>query len=517
MVWEHLSGGTNMFAVFDHVRKPGLGRAVSEKQVLKLVQDGHLLEEIDLENLSLQVRLDEEKSRSQQIQDSDRYVVLVIKRPAAALRYQLSTGEVRRIQMNFRPESGYDTAVNVFRAIGVPISDKNISPPASQGSLTRPVSQWSGQQGHVQMIPGTSLGSNHPRQYLSSDLGAIPSFDRVSNGSASSSQHIMSDQFNSGHSPTRALPGSMGLLPGLNVDERATTSYAQAFPSSITRSKSPERPATAPLTLTQLMPPRRELPFAKQPAAQGISSETVVEETPQKADKKPASRAKAKQTKQPSRPSSSRSKPTSASSKQDSGTEQSMIVRLKTGPTSDLKTTDPTFNLPIMPTTSAAKNTTTNPVLAEVTPNRPNTRSRNTASPFRTDPLQAPSRTNTETILPTNKENIVPINTTESSSANTKSIPQTTSKDITPEEYMTRLDHWVRKYQDLPAPTPKPKPAIAIPASTDKDDLAAFAAQPEKERLAAIDEMICEYLEDPNFATLCEDVEKSWKRIGLGF
>lgn len=51
-------------------------------------------EEIDLENLSFQVRLDEEKYRSQQIQDSDRYVVLVIKRPAAALRYQLSTGEV---------------------------------------------------------------------------------------------------------------------------------------------------------------------------------------------------------------------------------------------------------------------------------------------------------------------------------------------------------------------------------------------------------------------------------------
>lgn len=43
MVWEHLSGGTEMFAVFDHVRQPGLGRGVSEKQVLKLVRDGHLL------------------------------------------------------------------------------------------------------------------------------------------------------------------------------------------------------------------------------------------------------------------------------------------------------------------------------------------------------------------------------------------------------------------------------------------------------------------------------------------
>lgn len=43
MVWEHLSGGSDMYAVFDHVRKPGLGQAVSEKQVLRLVRDGHLL------------------------------------------------------------------------------------------------------------------------------------------------------------------------------------------------------------------------------------------------------------------------------------------------------------------------------------------------------------------------------------------------------------------------------------------------------------------------------------------
>lgn len=42
MLWEHLSGGIEMFAVFDHVRKPGLG-TVSEKQVLKLVRHGDLL------------------------------------------------------------------------------------------------------------------------------------------------------------------------------------------------------------------------------------------------------------------------------------------------------------------------------------------------------------------------------------------------------------------------------------------------------------------------------------------
>lgn len=80
---------------------------------------------------------------------------------------------------------------------------------------------------------------------------------------------------------------------------------------------------------------------------------------------------------------------------------------------------------------------------------------------------------------------------------------------------MQRLDHWVRKYHDqIPAPAPKP---VAIPATTNQESLAAYAAQPESERLAALDEMICDCLEDENFVKLCEDVEKSWKRVGLGF
>lgn len=52
-----------------------------------------LQEEIDLESIVYQVRLDEERFRSQQIEDSDRFVVLVIKHPSVALRYQLVSGE----------------------------------------------------------------------------------------------------------------------------------------------------------------------------------------------------------------------------------------------------------------------------------------------------------------------------------------------------------------------------------------------------------------------------------------
>lgn len=74
---------------------------------------------------------------------------------------------------------------------------------------------------------------------------------------------------------------------------------------------------------------------------------------------------------------------------------------------------------------------------------------------------------------------------------------------------MTRLDAWVREYQDLPAPKPRDLVAANI------NNLAAYAVQPREERMAIIDDMICECLGDENFIKLLEDVDQSWRRIGL--
>ena len=81
-------------------------------------------------------------------------------------------------------------------------------------------------------------------------------------------------------------------------------------------------------------------------------------------------------------------------------------------------------------------------------------------------------------------------------------------EDVAPEEIMDRIDHWVRKYQDLPVPT---RPETAA------ENLAAYAGQDDETRLQVIDDMIVECLGDESFAKLVEDVDRSWKRIGLGF
>lgn len=84
---------------------------------------------------------------------------------------------------------------------------------------------------------------------------------------------------------------------------------------------------------------------------------------------------------------------------------------------------------------------------------------------------------------------------------------------VEPAEFMSRLDAWVREYhQTLPCPKP-PQPTT----QTASDTLALYATQSKEDRMAAIDEMICECLADASFGKLVEDVEDSWKRIGLGF
>ena len=81
------------------------------------------------------------------------------------------------------------------------------------------------------------------------------------------------------------------------------------------------------------------------------------------------------------------------------------------------------------------------------------------------------------------------------------------AEEISAEEFMSKLDKFIRDYQHLPAPEPRPTAA---------DDLAAYAAQPDEVRQAIIKDKILDLLGDENFIKLAEDMSKEWRRIGLG-
>ena len=99
-----------MFAVFDQVMKRNPDGVVGERALLKCVRGGELIvcnqsslssladggfqEQIDLDVLQHQVCTDEARAGSQQLRDEDRIVIVLLKTPCLALRYQLPDGQV---------------------------------------------------------------------------------------------------------------------------------------------------------------------------------------------------------------------------------------------------------------------------------------------------------------------------------------------------------------------------------------------------------------------------------------
>ena len=283
------------------------------------------------------------------------------------------------------------------------------------------------------------------------------------------------------HNPERSH-----LPPNPDLVTRAVTSdgFIMRPPSSAPEVQL-QRPVTAPISLSQMLPPKRELPFPakkeevkalpKEPDQQLLSSSLDPlqrKTTPPKTVKKRKSRAKT-------------TIPKSAIS--------SSLGKGKA------KAADP-ISQPSPPGNSGAP--------SQPEPNHILAASENLVPTSDTLMLSGPP------LRGINEQSTEPGKAPEKTSkkvADKKKILRQTPRifeDTAPDEIMDRLDQWVRKHQDLTVP--KQPQTVA-------ENLAAYAAQPEKTRLAVIDDMIVECLGDDNFIKLVEDVDKSWKRIGLGF
>lgn len=477
--------------------------------------------------------------RSQQLQDADLYVIIIIKKPLVAIRYRLSDGQVRstlppvctlklilqtrRLQLNFRPESGYDVAVKALKALGLPIRDKNNPPeplapePNASGYLPpsslrlSPVHTPSQSQEQVTHV---NYHHNYGSQCVRSSLDVISLLIIIRHSQATHGQPASSfaaqdptvigsavalnrPAANLDPIPFVHHPPRPSLFPSPDFVTRATTSdgFIMRPPSSAPEVQF-QRPMTAPLSLSQMLPPKRELPFptkkekpkapTKEPHEQPLSSSLDPlqrKTTPPKAIKQRKSRAKTTKPK----PSVSSSAP-KATAKITEPEMQSSLPGLAVAP--------PQAESSYRPPASEAKFP-------------------------RSDPRVEARIPSSDTFVPsspphhfTNKPSMVPEKAPRKApkkAAKKKTIDEQPPKifeDAAPDEIMDRLDHWVRKYQGLSVPKLPQTPA---------ENLAVYAAQPEETRLAVIDDLIVECLGDENFIKLVEDVDKSWKRIGLGF
>lgn len=293
---------------------------------------------------------------------------------------------------------------------------------------------------------------------------------------------------------------------------RATTPREnETRPTSSAPEPYRDRSSTAPLSLSQMLPPKRVLPFATKstkpttpttPPAPTPNTETAIPSlayelttantSPAKKIKistKPVARTEALATDTRERVAENEQQQQEpAIGPNEGATDISSVAQTLSEASEPASTTVP----PKAKTTSKARaKATPKPRKSAVPKSR--TKSAAMGSPTRSSSLKQS----------------LPASAREEGS---QKVPSRNlfGDEIAPAEFMTRLDAWVREFQDLPAP--KPREIIA----GDINNLAAYAVQPREERMAIIDNMICECLGDENFVRLLEDVDQSWRRIGLG-
>lgn len=291
---------------------------------------------------------------------------------------------------------------------------------------------------------------------------------------------------------TSGMLYSANLVPPHQIAQ--WDSYDTGPPSSAPETYS-ERSELPVISLSQMLPPKRALPFPTKNIKATSSDSDVATATPSQASPADSTTIVTSTTKRKSRVTVPRVKK-AAATKRVRGrktTEKSTVAqaaRLNETPISS-----ETICVPATPEAAPPSRK----IVSPISPSSPRRPADNDSGPTSTEPAKPAER------LPTVPDHHQPFADCDS---------------VEPADFMSRLDTWVRKYhQSLPTPRPPAQPAVASsssPLATANDTLALFAAQSKEERTAAIDEMICEYLGDPSFAKLVQDVEDSWKRIGLG-
>lgn len=291
------------------------------------------------------------------------------------------------------------------------------------------------------------------------------------------------------HPSAPVIPAALntGPLPFPDFIPRATTSCG-----SETRlaSSAPEicsvRPFTAPLSLSQMLPPKRVLPFPSKPGPpltpnSEVSLSTSIPDPPEFAENLGATELN--NTSAPTT-NSATALPLKALTVNTATSQHSIQPQgiTSTPPDTEMIDVPSTPEIPLK--TMQSSSITTNVAV------------RKAAKPRRKPPSKP-------------KKVIEPPKDPKSCPGPSKTTCQSLKvfEDVEPAEIMARLDSWVREYQHLPAPRPME------PTS---ENLTTYAAQSKEERMTIIDDMICECMGDENFVKLVEDVGQSWRRIGMG-
>ena len=599
MIWTHLPQRSNIFAVFDVIRKVEIGMVISERKVLKLIRGGELLvsifqrnllpinlltfiikEQVEFPDLQDQVRMDEESALSQSVPDHDLRVLIIVKRPLLALRYRLPDGQIRKMQMNFLPSSGCDVALENLRAAGLPIRDKDlpqiqgqrprssqsqpqsqerplssnscliprprssqsqpqsqerpvsssaclvprlpssqsqpqsqerpgslntrqaVGPQSSRGALPnhlQPLSQECTNQhnaGHTSMTPATRLVDVNTRPASAPGGVNQDEFSRpISASSRSTLDSCGSTTTASVVSTAAELPMKSSLLPSPVFNgayEPSGSSHVR--PMSASEQTPTEREYSHPLPPSQMLPPKRTLPFPEKTVQPFRGDEAALREEPSEeisTATKPKVKRQTKRRAQSARPRRSRAK-----TEAETNRSNSLILTLKL-PEHSARANAPSSSAPSRVPSSDMDAIT--PSSQPPAPLSINSRKRSLTDQVI---IQPNKQTRTETV--TNATSEAPVIASEHPLQAQPPQAANSRIDIGSPELLDSIDRLLRKYHDLPAPK--------LP-QTAKEQLAEFAALNEEDRLKTVDRMILECLQDENFGILMDTLDFAEDRV----
>ena len=468
--------------------------------------------------------------------------------------------KIRKFQLSLVDKYGYHCLVSELSAYSLPIRNMDLD---ARPATTEPIrSQRSDQRINQQYPHATALNHKHIDQSRTYPRPGVTSqyFGANSHNSPASQNHI--GAYHSAHASQEYIPSSQ---PG--IDASQTQSYGASLPQErftpLQHSWPPleTRPFSAPETQTQMpmvknhieseslaeiLPPKRSLPWIKEPDPTSKSKKD--EAKPQVEDgpkaKKAKKEAKPRKKATPKKKRTQTGQPTLSGSVRKSGTTARKVapnIVSKDEQHLPLAGSAPVPALEI-PRRESAKPWMDAVMIAQqedsnITPNTPtplpltpavftgrgglrSTPQRHLAK-FTSPPVSSaerPQETDQQHLTMTGHANPAierdqrtdqqPLAEIAGNAQPTSSRPDQisqgvqTTPEIGPEEVLSKVESWVREYRDVP-----PKQL--------KDELAKFAAAPEKEQDRIVEDWIIDAVQDENFVKLAKSMESCYKRIVL--
>ena len=417
-----------------------------------------------------------------------------------AIRYQLPNGmvgfctspynslslkiyQIRRLQINFNPTSGYDKAVEILHMLSLPIENRDVEsedqPPVGPVPDIEPAVPSAGPLG---FLPAQS--SSEPRNHTST--GRLQTEATLRSGS---------NLLNVGVSnPAEARSGA------------TDTTRRSLFQREIAETR---RPVTAPTpvsadTLSQLLPPKRILPFPDPPAKskRQENKSDVARSRSDAVGKETAVTKKQKTTTKGAVPKTKAAAVcgTNRSTMAPPGSSTPVVGRKQVD--LSIRTSGDT-----RPPGSLKQRAEVTDTLGGSGNNEPSAHRLKTAIE---QDGHAPKQANQSSGLPVSADWVAEVDNFMRERRKGPG-PAGAVEDTLTIELKDRVDTFMEEHRDCVTAV---DPTYTYPPAS---GLAEFAKLSKEERSAAMDALIVECLNDEEFMGLVDEVDDSWERVGLRF